>query len=103
MSRNKSATVQIGVRLPESLRANIEKAAKQRGVSMNAEFIARIERSIGLSGLLGEVLEQMHGSDIAMGMMAAHRHGVLHFRPSDKAAIRDWLNKWVDSLPEAKK
>ena len=35
----------IKIRLTERLRAQIEKAAKFNGVSMNAEMVARLERS----------------------------------------------------------
>src|SRR5215467_11233776 len=37
--------VQIGVRLEEKLRRRLERAASQRGQSMNAEIIERLKRS----------------------------------------------------------
>ena len=43
--RKQSATVDLKVRMKEPLRAKIEKAAKRRGVSMNAEAVERLERS----------------------------------------------------------
>lgn len=43
--RKKTAIVNLRVRTKEPLRAQIEKAARKRGVSMNAETVARLEAS----------------------------------------------------------
>lgn len=43
--RTKNAKAEIKIRLTEPLRAKIEKAAKARGVSMNAEMIEGLERT----------------------------------------------------------
>lgn len=44
--RKKSATVQLAARMKEPLRARLERAAKARGVSMNAELNRRLEESL---------------------------------------------------------
>jgi hypothetical protein len=49
----------IKIRLTEGLRSKIEKAAKQRGVSMNAEMIERISRTIAKDDAEGDVRQWM--------------------------------------------
>jgi hypothetical protein len=44
--RPKSATVQVGLRLKEPLRAKLELEAKANGVSLNAEIVKRLELSL---------------------------------------------------------
>ena len=44
-SREASATVDIKIRMKEPLRAKIEEAAKNHGVSMNAEMVSRLDQS----------------------------------------------------------
>ncbi len=44
-SRKESAVVQLTVRLKESLRARIEKAASKQEHSMNTEIVGRLEKS----------------------------------------------------------
>lgn len=69
--REQSATVDLKVRMKEPLRADLERAARRRGVSMNAEAVARLEQSFlrddqdkerkamqELLGALKEMLEQ---------------------------------------------
>jgi Arc-like DNA binding domain len=43
--REKTATVNLRVRMKEHLREQIEATAGHRGVSLNAEAVARLERS----------------------------------------------------------
>ena len=43
--RKRTATVQLKVRMKEPLRGQLEKAAKARGMSLNAEIGKRLERS----------------------------------------------------------
>ena len=45
MARDKSATIDLKVRMKEPLRAKIESAAGARGVSLNAEAVDRLEKS----------------------------------------------------------
>lgn len=49
--RDKTATVDIKIRMKEPLRAEVEAAAKDRGVSMNAEMVARLAQSFRDEGL----------------------------------------------------
>lgn len=53
VQRKKTATVDIKIRFKEPLRARIERAAKQRGVSMNAEMTDRLERSFSQDDSFG--------------------------------------------------
>jgi|GEM_PF-2753998 hypothetical protein len=50
--RPKAATVDIGLRVKEPMRARIEKGAKKRGVSMNAEIADRLETSFTKEDML---------------------------------------------------
>jgi hypothetical protein len=45
VEREKTATAEIKIRVKEPLRARVAAAARERGVSMNAEFADRLERS----------------------------------------------------------
>jgi hypothetical protein len=45
MARSKKATIDLKVRMKEPLRAAIAKAAKARGVSLNAEVVSRLEQT----------------------------------------------------------
>jgi hypothetical protein len=45
MKRKPTQMVQAGARMQEGLRARLEKAAKARGVSLNAEIVHRLEES----------------------------------------------------------
>ncbi len=59
MARKKSATIDLKVRMKEPLRAQIEKAAKQAGISMNAEIVSRLQRSFGEEENLRWAFSQM--------------------------------------------
>jgi hypothetical protein len=52
-TRKQTAIVGLKVRLREPLRKKLEMAAKKRGVSLNAELVARLEESF-----LGEGFEE---------------------------------------------
>jgi hypothetical protein len=74
--RGKSPRAQVPVRIPEALRARIEKAAKETGQSMNAEIIDRLEGSFGTEDRLGgpqlvELLEAMASAMKITGQTAA--------------------------------
>lgn len=51
--RKQSATVDIKIRMKEPLRAEIERAAKRRGVSMNTEMVDRLEQAYRAEEALG--------------------------------------------------
>lgn len=98
-----SNTVDIGLRLKETLRAKVERAAKHRGASMNGEIVSRLEQSFEHQGLMREVLRIAYGSVWGDFLADAHANGVLTLRGQDKEEIRAVLNKFIDDLPEAKK
>ena len=51
-ARKQTAIVGLKVRLREPLRKKLETAAKKKGVSLNAELVARLEESFLGEGLL---------------------------------------------------
>jgi Arc-like DNA binding domain len=63
--RNKTATVDLGLRIKEPLRVQIEAAARDRGVSMNAEVVARIEHSFEAGEILDQALDFKFGKTLA--------------------------------------
>ena len=65
--RKESETVQVGLRIKEPLRAALEETAKHRGVSMNAEIVARLEQSFAAERRLADVF----GSSEMFGLMKA--------------------------------
>ncbi len=74
--RGKSPRAQVPLRIPEALRARIEKAAKETGQSMNAEIIDRLEGSFGTEDRLGgprlvEIVEVMASAMKITGQTAA--------------------------------
>lgn len=78
--REKSATVDLKVRMKEPLRARIEAAAKERGVSMNAEAVDRLERSFATddqhgSPQVANMARMMVSAFVAGGQMAAAEDG----------------------------
>lgn len=46
VQRKKSATVDVGLRVKEPMRAALDRSAKKRGISLNAEIVDRLERSL---------------------------------------------------------
>jgi Arc-like DNA binding domain len=65
--RAETANAQLKIRMKEPLRAALEAAARQRGVSMNAEMIARLERSFEQDQRIADVF----GSAELFGLMRA--------------------------------
>jgi len=61
MARKKSATVDLKVRMKEPLRARLEKAAAQDGVSLNAEAVKRLEESFRREKRATDVAAQAAG------------------------------------------
>ena len=49
MARKRAETVQLKVRLPETLRRQLARAAKNQGHSMNSEIIERLRKSFQAS------------------------------------------------------
>jgi hypothetical protein len=50
--RDEAQTVQVGLRVKEPLRVLLEESARERGISMNAEIVRRLERSFEQPGPL---------------------------------------------------
>lgn len=63
--RDQTATVDLKVRMKEPLRERIEAAARTRGVSMNAEAVARLEESFRDESLLPQILNIAYGRETA--------------------------------------
>lgn len=67
--RDQTALVQLKVRMREPLRARMEQDAKRRGVSINAEIVDRLERSLDRADLLPEVMSLNYGEELAGVLM----------------------------------
>jgi hypothetical protein len=63
--REPTDLVQLKVRMREPLRARLEKAAKLRGESLNAETVRRLEHSFDIQDLLTETLALTFGRHLA--------------------------------------
>jgi hypothetical protein len=63
MKRAAKAMVDIKIRMREPLRAEIERAAKRRGISMNAEMNERLSASYERGRVLDEALNFAYGED----------------------------------------
>ena len=87
MPRAKSATVDLKVRMKEPLRAKIEVAAKERGVSLNAETVARLEQTFQEEEALGG--RQFRAMFSLFGNAA-----VLIEQQTGQSCFKDW-NTWV--------
>jgi hypothetical protein len=56
--RSKTAKADIKIRLLEGLRSKIERMAKRRGVSMNAEMIERLESAYALEENFNRIVDR---------------------------------------------
>ena len=86
--RDRTAIVQLKVRMREPLRAHLEKAAAARGISLNSEIVDRLERSADRLGLLEEILVLAYG---AAGTLMAGMHvhgGTTKLRLTDQQKIQ---------------
>ncbi len=91
--RSKAATVDLKLRLKEPLRADIERTARENGVSMNSEMVRHLERSIhrddGLGGpRVAAIVETMATTMRSAGELGAfaatgklHKHGLWFEHP----------------------
>ena len=96
--RKQSAKVDLTLRIKEPLRADLAKTAKQRGVSMNAEIVNRLERSSHNQSLLNEVLDLEYGKRLAgflllvgRAMNEAGMHSALYDTKTLEGA-KNWLD-----------
>ncbi len=75
--RGKSARAQVPLRIPEALRARLEKAAKAGNKSMNAEILERLEQSFQFDTRIGgpglsEMVEIMVSAMRQAGELSAY-------------------------------
>ncbi len=93
--RGKSPRAQVPLRIPEALRARIERAAKETGTSMNAEIRERLERSFDIEDRLGgpQLLELIEAVASAMKSTGQHAGFLETGKPANRG---EWL-----SLPYA--
>ena len=97
--RKKTDRVQLPIRMRESLRAQIEKAAKEKDVSINTEVVMRLDRSFERQGLLQEVMTLAYGEEWAAMLMEAHKFGILRVTPRNKDDLRAVFDKFLETLP----
>jgi hypothetical protein len=93
------AATEFKVRVPEPVRAEIERAAKINNRSLNAEINERLTRS--LSGLLEETLMHVYGPDLSPSLVAAYRQGMLKLTDAEKDRWKRFLCEWVDKVQTA--
>ncbi len=89
--RGKSPRAQVPLRIPEALRARIERAANQAGMSMNAEILGRLERSFEAEDRRGgpRVVELIEIIGTMMKRTGEHA-GFLETRK--RANLGEWLD-----------
>jgi hypothetical protein len=63
--RERTAVVQLKIRMREALRARLEEEANTRGVSINAEVVDRLQRTFEHQDLLPEVLTLAYSNETA--------------------------------------
>jgi hypothetical protein len=84
-ARKQTAIVGLKVRLREPLRKKLETAAKKKGVSLNAELVARLEESF-----LGEgLLERMEPVFAALDKRIAQLEDMASWASSKEEDLRD--------------
>lgn len=73
--RKQSATVDLKLRVKEPLRADIERDARRRGISMNAEMVRRLEQTTQRAEWLGGRRVTSILETVATAMRAVGEHG----------------------------
>jgi hypothetical protein len=96
--REKTATVDLKVRMKEALRYRIEAAARFRGASLNSEAVARLERSFEDQELLDVLLDlgfgrQMAGLLIVLGRAMRDTAAMVS---GDAVRRGDDVPTWID-------
>jgi hypothetical protein len=95
--RDKTATVNLKVRMKEPLRAQIEASATGRRISMNAEVIGRIENSFRDEASMKQALELAYGPRTTVLLLALGKlirnAGTISVATKGKPAVDDaWLD-----------
>ncbi|MGC2415898.1 MAG: hypothetical protein WA459_24785 [Stellaceae bacterium] len=87
-NRKRSATVDIKIRMKEPLRAEIERSAREKGISMNAEMTEQLGRIYEQPDLLVEAaLESVYGPKVA-GIVSTMAH---------QFARNGWITALIDA------
>src|SRR5262245_3942187 len=76
--RSKAATVDIGLRVKEPVRARIERAAKDSGVSMNAAMNNRVDSSFTRQAVVDRMFGGPEMRRMAMQWAASFYDGARH-------------------------
>jgi hypothetical protein len=105
--RAKTEKAQVGLRLPEPLRARLEKEAKESGYSLNFEIVRRLEQSIKDDDL-GDTLfgdrDIFHCAYIFAGIIHAlerHKGDRVGMDPSIFEMAVDQLKNFAKIVPAA--
>jgi hypothetical protein len=92
--RDEAQTVQVGLRVKEPLRVLLEESARERGISMNAEIVRRLEgtfeppeHKIDLEELREDI---SHASVRLMAIIAD-----LHKQPQSSETARDLMDIFI--------
>lgn len=88
--REDAATVDLKVRMKEPLRAKVEAAAAQRGVSMNSEAVYRLERSFTEEDAIGgATMKRLAHVMVASFFLGGERSA---FGKEGMPTVEDWIN-----------
>jgi hypothetical protein len=94
--RAKTETVQLKVRMKEPLRAMLEKAADERGISMNTEAVDRLQRTFQNQKVLQEALDLSFGPSISamlieIGDVMRATAQTASFAKDGNPSLENWL------------
>jgi hypothetical protein len=98
MARTEDVTVEIKIRMKEPLRRAIERSAKQRGISMNAEMVDRLTQSYRNDQSLSAVFDFAYGPETAGMLMILQE--VVRRTSSDSMIMVGEKGRGVDWLSQ---
>lgn len=106
VKRKPTDRAQLPIRVRESLRARLEKSAKARGVSLNAEIVRRLEQSVGKEDELGgpelvHLVNLMASAFLQAGNAAARFEGHPEWTVAEWSADPICYIKAVKSVAQA--
>ncbi len=87
----KQGAGQYPLRLPDGLRSRIEKSAKDRNVSINAEILGRLERSFEVEDRLGGPKVAKLVETIGTAMRSTGEHTAFFLDDSEMHDQGEWL------------
>jgi hypothetical protein len=103
-TRKAAVTVDIKIRMREPLRAEIERAAKEKNISMNAEMVTRLGRSFDYERALSGAMDLAYGPRLAVLLAAMGRAmnetGRLAEFPTDWMSVPALFNEAVGAADE---